>query len=629
MGYQALLFCPDEKTTRTVTQVLNELDFEVVPCTEPFAAVKKLMAEHFDAVVVDCDNEQNATLVFKSAKNAANNQSALAVAVVEGQAGVAKAFRIGANLVLTKPINVEQAKGTLRVARGLLRKNEAAKPAGASAAQATASTKPAEPAPASAKPAMPPVAAPRPFTAAPVAANSAPPIQTPQRAASASVSTAMKPHEELASPVAMASQQDALSSSPSAPAASHEGSGSPAQAKAETTVNVKPVAPASARPSFSISSGAASAAAPALEPKQEPKFEPKPELKPELKKDLAISEKPLSASPEVVDAKQAPVKAGDSTEPATSAPTLSFAAQDATEPEGGSRTLLVVVAVILVIAVAAYAMWTQFGHSSGTKTTSAPVTSLPKQTVPAQPVNPGAAAPATSSVTTNAAVGSPVATGPVTDSNVEAQTAGTVTVPPAHTSSSVNTSAAANNTQPRISKNDFSVDTAKPADVSSKEALSKTVAPAQTAVKPLIVRSGSASSNNSGIDSASSAAPSINAVATMASNAPNLMSGANTPAPVLDTVSVSQGVSQGLLIKKTSPTYPTMALRLKIEGPVQLMATISKTGDISAVKILSGDKNLAHAAAEAVKQWKYKPYLLDGAPVDMQTQITVNFKLPR
>src|SRR5258708_170621 len=129
MGYQALLFCPDEKTARTVAQVLSELDFSVVPCTEPFAAVKKLMGEHFDAVVVDCDNEQNATLLFKSARNTAHNQSALAVAVVEGQAGVAKAFRIGANLVLTKPINVEQAKGTLRVARGLLRKSEGAKPA--------------------------------------------------------------------------------------------------------------------------------------------------------------------------------------------------------------------------------------------------------------------------------------------------------------------------------------------------------------------------------------------------------------------------------------------------------------------------------------------------------------------
>src|SRR5271155_2601550 len=127
MGYRALLFCPDEKIARTVTQVLSELEFAVEACVEPFAAVKKLMAEHFDAVVVDCDNDQNAALLFKSARSSAINQASLAVAVVEGQPGVAKAFRIGANLVLTKPINVEQAKGTLRVARGLLRKGEAAK----------------------------------------------------------------------------------------------------------------------------------------------------------------------------------------------------------------------------------------------------------------------------------------------------------------------------------------------------------------------------------------------------------------------------------------------------------------------------------------------------------------------
>ncbi len=129
MSYQALLFCPDEKTARVVTQVLSDLEFAVEPCHEPFAAVKKLMAQHFDAIVVDCDNEQNAALLFKSARNSSSNQTSLAVAVVEGQAGVAKAFRLGANLVLTKPIHVEQSKSTLRVARGLLRKGQAAKSA--------------------------------------------------------------------------------------------------------------------------------------------------------------------------------------------------------------------------------------------------------------------------------------------------------------------------------------------------------------------------------------------------------------------------------------------------------------------------------------------------------------------
>src|SRR5438552_14268948 len=124
MSYKALLFCPDGKTVRVVTQVLSELDFTVEPAGDPFATVKKLTDEHFDALVVDCQNEQDASLLFKAARNSTHNSSSLSVAVVEGQAGVAKAFRIGANLVLTKPINVEQSKSTLRVARGLLKKTQ-------------------------------------------------------------------------------------------------------------------------------------------------------------------------------------------------------------------------------------------------------------------------------------------------------------------------------------------------------------------------------------------------------------------------------------------------------------------------------------------------------------------------
>src|SRR5262249_4128414 len=166
MGYLAVLFCPDEKTARTVTNVLHDLEFSVEPCTEPFAAVKKLMAEHFDALVVDCDNEQNAALLFKSARNSTSNQTALAVAVVEGQAGVAKAFRIGANLVLTRPINVEQAKGPWRVARGLLRKGEPGKAVAPAATPAppvkTPPTAQVKPTPAAAVPASPRPAAPKP-----------------------------------------------------------------------------------------------------------------------------------------------------------------------------------------------------------------------------------------------------------------------------------------------------------------------------------------------------------------------------------------------------------------------------------------------------------------------------------
>ena len=67
---------------------------------------------------------------------------------------------------------------------------------------------------------------------------------------------------------------------------------------------------------------------------------------------------------------------------------------------------------------------------------------------------------------------------------------------------------------------------------------------------------------------------------------------------------------------------------MRIEGTVELVATISKNGDITHVKIVSGDGQLTRAASDAVKQWKYQPYLLNGEPVEIQTQVTVKFRLP-
>ena len=98
--------------------------------------------------------------------------------------------------------------------------------------------------------------------------------------------------------------------------------------------------------------------------------------------------------------------------------------------------------------------------------------------------------------------------------------------------------------------------------------------------------------------------------------------------PTLQTLNVSQGVSQGLLIKKVSPSYPPSALRMRVEGKVELLATISKDGNITHIKVLSGDSQLTKAATDAVSKWKYQPYLLNGEPVEIQTQVTVNFKLP-
>jgi periplasmic protein TonB len=92
-------------------------------------------------------------------------------------------------------------------------------------------------------------------------------------------------------------------------------------------------------------------------------------------------------------------------------------------------------------------------------------------------------------------------------------------------------------------------------------------------------------------------------------------------------VRVSQGVSAGLLVRKVNPTYPPLARQARIQGQVVLRAVISKDGSIENLTLVSGHPMLAPAAIEAVKQWKYKPYLLNGEPVEVDTEVQVNFTL--
>ncbi len=92
-------------------------------------------------------------------------------------------------------------------------------------------------------------------------------------------------------------------------------------------------------------------------------------------------------------------------------------------------------------------------------------------------------------------------------------------------------------------------------------------------------------------------------------------------------VRVSQGVSQGLLIHQVKPSYPPLARQARIQGTVVLQALISKDGSIQNLHLVSGHPMLAPAAIDAVKQWRYKPYYLNGEPVEVETTINVNFTL--
>jgi len=99
------------------------------------------------------------------------------------------------------------------------------------------------------------------------------------------------------------------------------------------------------------------------------------------------------------------------------------------------------------------------------------------------------------------------------------------------------------------------------------------------------------------------------------------------PKVAVQRVRVSQGVTQGMVLHKVQPTYPPLARTARVQGSVVLAAVIGKDGAIQNLHVLSGHPLLQQAALEAVKQWKYRPYILNGEPVEVDTQVTVNFTL--
>ncbi|HEY3928482.1 MAG TPA: energy transducer TonB [Candidatus Koribacter sp.] len=84
---------------------------------------------------------------------------------------------------------------------------------------------------------------------------------------------------------------------------------------------------------------------------------------------------------------------------------------------------------------------------------------------------------------------------------------------------------------------------------------------------------------------------------------------------------------ESLLIRRVQPAYPRIAIEARIQGTVLLQATISREGAIQNLQVVSGPPMLVRAAAEAVMQWRYRPYVLNGEPVEVQTQVTVHFTL--
>jgi TonB family protein len=91
-------------------------------------------------------------------------------------------------------------------------------------------------------------------------------------------------------------------------------------------------------------------------------------------------------------------------------------------------------------------------------------------------------------------------------------------------------------------------------------------------------------------------------------------------------INVSGDVMTGMLVYKTTPSYPLEARQAKVKGTVELEAVIGTDGLVKDLKVISGPDLLQQAALDAVKTWRYKPYLLSGVPIAAKTEISVKFK---
>jgi len=552
MATRAFLLCGDEKAVHVVSQILEELEVTFEHSSEPAFSLKRLAAQKFDLLIVDCDNVQNATQVFNSARASNLNKTSIAIAIVEGKAGVPSAFRLGASLVLTKPVSLEQTRNTLRTGVGMTRK-DAPEAKGPAPAMAT---------PAPVSPAIP--SAVIKSAAAPTVA-SVPAVRTPS-AAPATVTA----------PVVAG---DATAKS-SAPAPSTQAKPAPVPRPAAPVLESKPVrsvvpetklAPAPAAHSM-VKAAAARAGAAAAE------------LKRALDSPLKISASPVNDDKGDFDPDDdlgVPSFGGMGK--------LPFAGMEESTQSSSSRSWLIPVLVLVVLGGSAYGAWaTQPAFRnfvSWEYLNLASKVSATRGQATASPMHPVAQAPTTPApVVPQPAAGAASAADPSTTAANGA---------PAANANAANTPAGADVNSPATA------DSATQKQAAVQSAMQDTT-PGHDGSNPSLVV-------------ASASVPGPSAAKTSGS----------------DLLEIPEDFADDQIVHRVHPAYPKQARARKLHGTVVLEAVVNKQGKVDSLQLVSGDPVLAQAAADAVKQWRYKPYLHNGDYTEFQTRVTVDFKEPQ
>lgn len=628
MAFRSLLLSKDAELVQTLARLLKDLDIAVEPCSEPFAAAKRLMDQHFDAILVDCDDEQGAGWVLQSARMATASKKSITIAIVSAQSASRGGPRAGENFTIQKPIVLKQVEATLRAARGLM---------GDSGSSPIVET-PAVTSSAPAEKATPPAAVPKPH--AMPSSQGRPPAELFDELTAAV--DRLGPQAPTAKPAAVASS---LSGSAAAAAPAREKPAAvvpPAivppvltppsvvpepEPQPEPQLSARPESQFSSRPEFQAPPRPEAPIAP--RPVQQnwpslmaaPSAPPKPEVSPVLplaasSADMKPVQEPAKASKAFDDARQrvsaaAPPAWRTDVEERHEPPVPRFSgfAMEDEEPRRSFPFKKIAIAMVLVsLGLFAYSWYRGRTSSTPAGPAQAPV-AYPESQPAGQ--TPTSAAPAPAAVSPSNDRVDRSATEKVGSSEAEETEApAAVTAKPVKAEARAHEAdATAPDTTTAVRTSDFDLPPA-----------------------PLVVEGGSRHSKPSSHNAEPVAPPSLDAVTTTAKSGLGTVVGAPVALPKLATaapqrITVSQGVTQGLLVRQVKPQYPAMARETRVEGDVVLQALIGEDGTVRDLKAVSGPALLIQPALQAVRQWQYKPYLLNGQPVEVETQITVRFRL--
>ena len=553
---RALLLSPDDQAVSAITGVLEEMS---VTCERPLdgaSAAQKLNSHSFDLVLVDCENLPAAKLIFDVCRRGNNGSNPVPIAIVDGRAGLPTAFRLGAELILTKPVAKDQARTTIRTAVSRVRKD--------------------------------------------VPANETAPEQSANPAMPSAVTTSAVKTEEHALAAAVSSQLTSFADP--APAAVSTAAPTAVPTAAPTATLSAP--PLTTKMHSAVDEIDATPAAPKLDPPSKPSLAPSPSLpKSSSAPAVAVDSKPARPAkpfedPVLAELEESELKSPrpDKTVPhqntaESAAPVFSSYPQ----PQPHRRGPLAALLVLVLAGAASYAAWTyqpgfravvqpQLARLQINRVLALVGIASPRQSPPPEPH------PAKPSVQPVAAASSGPAPESAADPN-ERQSSGT-----ASAAASTATSAAATPVQP----------VAAPRTEVATPTSAATTTPAPVVAKPEVGKPA---------DSKKDAAAA-------------LVSAAQLPGENSAIILSSKGAERRLA-HSVQPNFPVEARgQAQTQGTVVLKEVVDQNGKVEGVRLVEGNAALATAAIQAVKQWRYRPYVRDGKAQPFQTIVIVDFQRP-